>query len=232
MFKGVHEKLERAAYCFEDLKTLASDAKRLPYIPQDKQQAMRANVDCFFFEIISAKDFFLQGIYDASSVMSLKRHQVTEGSLIACLPDGKAKDAVSEIRDLLDTRKLRPEQKLQDDEYSWLWRLNNYRNSAGHRELVHFHIEAKADLVIHDKPLFNKIKKASLERKLSLKLLKEIAPSVPRVDIPLENVKAYLCRDPEDTEKGHTDIEVIPYCEQSLRRMRNYLEGLYSKLSI
>ncbi len=98
---------------------------------------MRANLDCFFFEIISAKDFFLQGVYDASSVTSLERHRVNEGTLIAHLPDGKAKNVVREIHDLLNGSNLRPEQKSHDDQDSWLWRLNNYRNSATHRELLH-----------------------------------------------------------------------------------------------
>ena len=137
MFEGVNKKLERAEYCLQNLRTLASDAEGFAHIPRERQQAMRANLDCFFFEIISAKDFFLQGIYDAWSVTSLERHRVNESTLIAHLPDGKAKHVVSEIHDLLDGSNLRPEQKLQDDKNSWLWRLNNYRNSATHRELLH-----------------------------------------------------------------------------------------------
>ena len=156
MFDEVNKKLDRAAYCLDNLKTLASDAKGFPYITREKQQATRANVDCFFFEIISAKDLFLQGIYDASSMTSPRRHQVAERSLIRCLPDGNAKDVVSKIHELLDGRRLRREQKLRDDAYSWLWRLNNYRNSATHRELVHLGHEAQVTLPL-GKELFNKI---------------------------------------------------------------------------
>jgi hypothetical protein len=193
MFEGVDKKLERATYCLQNLRTLASDAEGFAHIPREKQQAMRANLDCFFFEIISAKDFFLQGIYDACSVTSLKRHQVNESKLIAHLPDGKAKQVVTKICDLLDDSNLRPEQKLQDDKYSWLWRLNNYRNSATHRELLHMGYVAGTTL---------------------------------------GRVEVHLFKDPEDSEQGNIDTEVIPYCEQSLEKMTRFLRELYSQLGI
>jgi hypothetical protein len=236
MFEGVNKKLERAEYCLQNLKTLASDAEGLAYIPREKQQAMRANLDCFFFEIISAKDFFLQGIYDACLVTSLKRHQVNESNLIDHLPDGKAKQVVTKVYNLLDVSNLRPEQKLQDDKVSWLWRLNNYRNSATHRELLPLWHDAKIHQVV-DKAMFEKIQQDIAKGTLVIKPRfedkeKSIPPSVPRMDVKPENIKTYLLKDPEDPSQGSTDMEVIPYCEQSLEKMTKFLKELYSQLSI
>ena len=183
MFEAVDKKLERAAYCLENLKTLASEAKEFAHIPADKQQAMRANLDCFFFEIISAKDFFLQGINDKYA--GLPRDEGTHiDKLKGCLRCKNANDALGVIESI--------EGELRE-KTSWLWRLNNYRNSATHRELLHMsHVANLAD----------------------------------------PYVKTYLFKDPEDSSQGNADMEVMPYCEQSLKDMKSYLEGLYSKLNI
>jgi hypothetical protein len=236
MFEGVDEKLERAAYCLQNLKTLSTDSRGFAYIPREKQQAMRANLDCFFFEIISAKDFFLQGIRDAYSMTSLERHEVNEKSLIAHLPDGKARQVVTKIRDLLDVSRLRPEQKLEDDEESWLCRLNNYRNSATHRELLPLRYKAKIHQVV-DKATFEKIQQDIAKGPLVIKPRfegekKSISPDVPRMDVKPENVKTYLLRDPEDQSQGNADMEVIPYCEQSLEKMTRFLKELHAQLGI
>jgi hypothetical protein len=84
MFTGVYEKLERAEYFLNNLKNLSRDAGGFPYIK--KTQEMRANLDGFFFELISAKDFFLQGMNDhyglglrkqeATDIVQLRRHLV------------------------------------------------------------------------------------------------------------------------------------------------------------
>jgi hypothetical protein len=237
MFEGVDRKLERAKYCLENLKTLAADSRGFAYIPREKQQAMRANLDCFFFEIISAKDFFLQGIYDACSVASLKRHQVRESVLIDRLPDGKARQVVIRIRDLSDGRDLRPEQKLQDDEDSWLWRLKKYRDSATHRELLSLWYDAKIDAVVVDKAKFEKMQQERAKGPLVIKPKfegeeKSIQPDVQRVDVRPENIKTYLLKDPEDPSQGNAGIEVIPYCERSLEKMTRFLKELHYQLSI
>jgi hypothetical protein len=236
MFEGVDKKLERAAYCLQNLRTLASEAGAFAYIPREKQQAMRANLDCFFFEVVSAKDFFLQGIHDACSVTSLKRHQVNESNLIDHLPDGKAKQVVTRICNLLNASNLRPEQKLQDDKDSWLWRLNNYRNSATHRELLPLWHHARIDAVV-DKATFEKMQQAKAKGTLVIKPIlegeeKSISPGVPRVDVKPENIKTYLLKDPEDASQGNADIEVIPYCKQSLEKMTRFLKELYSQLGL
>lgn len=183
MFEGVSKKLERAGYFLNNLKTLAEEAGALAYVKQDKQQEMRANLDGFFFEIISAKDFFLQGIND--NYAALAKNEATDiRQLKICL---KCKDASSALE------AVKSIEKELSDKDSWLWKLNNYRNSATHRELLHFE---------------------------------------HTVNVGRENPKTYLFENPEDPSQGHADIEVIPYCEQSLRKMRSYLEELYSKLSV
>ena len=236
MFIGVYEKLERASYCLNNLKTLATDADGFPYIQQDKQREMRTNLDCFFFELISAKDFFLQGINDKYT-LGLSRREATyidklTGKLK--LPEQKEVSKVLDtIKELLDKTKLKPHQKLQDDEKSWLWRLNNYRNSATHRDLLPLGHEVEYPPITVDRAQFDKIKKGEVyTRLITEEQAKEIPPDVPRVKVPPENIKTYLFKDPEDSSQGNADIEVIPYCEKSLKQMRDFLADLYSKLEI
>ena len=183
MFTGVNEKLERAGHFLGNLKTLAKDAGGFAHIKREKQQEMRANLDGFFFEIISAKDFFLQGIND--KYVHLPKDEGTRiDQLKRCLDCGQNTKALDIVKSI--------ERELTSKE-SWLWKLNNYRNSATHRELLHLGYVAST---------------------------------------ALEKVEVYLFADPEDPSKGNADMEVIPYCEQSLTQMKELLERLYSELGL
>jgi len=211
MFKGVDEKLERAGYFLNNLKTSADEAGSITRILSDKSQDMRANLDGFFFEIISAKDFFLQGINDKYSTGLRKMEATDIGKLKQCLTDKNARKALSKIEKLLATKN------------SWLWSLNNYRNSATHRQLVRYWNIAEGPTFV--------VKKGEQPQ------FQIDSAGVKRIDIPSEkyewkDTKTYLFKDPEDRSQGHLDMEVIPYCEQSLERMRKFLEKLYSELSI
>jgi len=235
MFEEVIKKLERADWFLLNLKTLAKDAGGLAFIKQDQQQTMRANLDGFFFEIISAKDYFLQKINDKYGLGLPKMEATKTPSLMRelnCRGLSNAFNVVNSIKELLDGRNLRPHQKLQDDDNSWLWRLNNYRNSVTHRELLHVGHVVKAPPITVDKDSFDKMRKGNIVIKPIFKEQGiEIPPGVPRVDIPCESVKTFLFKDPENSSKGNADTEVIPYCEQSLKRMRKFLEELYSQLT-
>jgi len=183
MFLGVEKKLERAAYCLNNLKALADEAGGFAYIKRDKQQAMRANLDCFFFEVISAKDFFLQGIND--NYAKLPKDEGTKIDLLKRYLESKKHSHALEV--------VKSIEKKLSDKNSWLWRLNNYRNSAMHRDLLSIGYVASTSLA---------------------------------------NVEAYLFKDPEDPAQGNADVEVIIYCEESLKRMREFLERLYSELNV
>ena len=220
MFEEVDRKLKLAEYFLNNLRSLAKDAGGFAYIKLDKRNEMRANLDGFLFEVISAKDFFLQGINEHFR-LSIPSKEVDEERIMTCcsLPN-YARDVVKKIKALLSDRN------------SWLWRLNNYRNSATHRELLHLGHQVKLAIPV-DKDQFNKIQQGKLVIKPIYEGEKrEIPPGVRRVDIPRENIKTYLFKDPEDPSKGNADIEVIPYCEQSLDKMRKLLEGPYSELQI
>ena len=139
MFAGVNVKLGRAGYFLNRIKILQQDISNFAIIDRPKEQEFRANLDGFFFEIISAKDFFLQGIinqYGMPKVKATERKRLIKELEAHDLND--AAKVVRQIDKLLDVKNLRPEQKLRDDQDSWLWRLNNYRNSATHRELLHY----------------------------------------------------------------------------------------------
>jgi hypothetical protein len=230
MFTGVSEKLECAGYFLNSLKTLADEAGGFSYIFIRKQQEVRANLDGFFFEIISAKDFFLQGINDTYK-LGLRKNNATDTSQLKC------QLGLSGLQPRSDTRLLRnvfkvveSVEKLLSDKGSWLWRLNNYRNSATHRELLHYWNIAEGPTIEvreGEEPQFQII----------LDPETKIPTQLKRIDIPSGNYefqesKTYLFKDPEDPSQGRADIEVIPYCEESLTRMKELLERLYSELEL
>ena len=220
MFKGVDKKLERVEHFLNNLKALADKAGGFPYIKRTKQQEMRANLDGFFFEVISAKDFFLQGVNDKFA--GLPRDEATKISKLKhCLSSQSTVEALKVVEQL---------EKGLSDSTSWLWAINNYRNSATHRELLGVGHKATIPL---DRDTIEKIQQG----KYKIKLIyegeeRDVPPGTPRVNVPRENIKTYLFKDPEDPTKGNADIEVIPYCEQSLTKMRELLERLYSELGL
>ena len=182
MFEGTDMKLEMAYYFLSNIKRLADDVGGIAYVRSGKRNELEANLDGFFFELISAKDFFLQGIND--NYVNLAKEKATKLNLLkSSLAAGKNTKALKVVESI---------EKELSDKTSWLWRLNNYRNSATHRELLGIGYVASTNL---------------------------------------DHVEAHLFEDPEDSGKGNMQLEVIPYCEQSLKAMSDFLEELYSKLS-
>jgi hypothetical protein len=185
MFEKVSKKLERAEYFLNNLKALEKEVGNLAHVPSDKQQVMRANLDAIFFELISAKDFFLQAINDHFT-LGLRKQDATKidrlKQCVTCKNEQKALDVIKSIR-----------KDLVSDPNTWQWQLNNYRNSATHRELLPMGYEANTEL--------------------------------------MDN-RVFLFKDPEDPSQGNASIEVLPYCEESLKNMREWLEGLQSQLGV
>lgn len=222
MFEGVRNKLERATYFLNNIKALEKEAGGFSYIK--KQQEMRANLDAFFFEIVSAKDFFLQGI-NIHYKLNLKKQDATHiDKLINCLVcknELTAKNMVSSIKDEFSNKN------------SWLWRLNNYRNSATHRELLHFGHKVKVEVGTENKELFDKMQQGKIKIVPILSGQENMfPPDIKKIKIPPDSVRTYLFKDPEDSSQGNADTEVIPYCEESLQRMKSFLEEKYSGLGI
>jgi len=126
MFDSVSKKLEMARYFLDNLKSLAEEAGGFAYIQSSKRIETDANLDGFFFELISAKDFFLQEINDKYEAEVPGKCPNMEKALLNAdvLPE-HVKSQVMRIKGLLS------------DPNSWLWRLNNYRNCATHRQLIH-----------------------------------------------------------------------------------------------
>jgi hypothetical protein len=221
MFTGVYGKLECARYYMDNFKTLAENAGGFPNMMEQKE--MSASLNGFFFEIVSAKDFFLQGISDyyklglskqeASNITKLKQSLQNKGEPIAL-------KIIIQIENQLS------------DSTTWLWQLNNYRNSATNRELFRFgHVATiLTDRIAMSDKTRKKIKRnkyGNLEGQR-----KAIPTDIRNADVPHEQIKMYLFKDPEDPQKGNADMEVIPYCEQSLEQMREFLDSLYSDLGI
>ena len=180
MFNAVEKKLDRAEYFLNNVKDMAVASGGLPHVKATDQNKLRANLDAFFFELISSKDLFLQGVNDKYA--HLARNDATDIKKLKPCLSGYA-NALVVVESIA---------KAISEEGTWLWALNNYRNAATHRELLGFHYEAGRS----------------------------------------EHVEAYLHKDPEDPSKGGADLEVIPYCEQSLDKMKAFLGDLYSRLQI
>ena len=122
MFDSVSKKLKMAQCFLDNLKGLANDAGGFAHIGSSKRIEADANLDGFFFELISAKDFFLQEV-NRKLKLGLKSKEVSEDSLLRRNMPQSAEEQVKKIKD-----------KLSDDS-TWLWRINNYRNCATHRWL-------------------------------------------------------------------------------------------------
>jgi hypothetical protein len=234
MFEGAERKLSLAEYFLNNLRALAKEAGGFAHIRVNKKHEVIANLDGFLFELISAKDFFISGIIDLYKPQLPQNIKITQKKrLIEELKARQLDEAagVMEIIDqLLDRSRLNTEQKLQDDEKSWLWRLNNYRNSATHRELVHFwHVSNGPTIELREgeEPQFQIILDPKTKAPRYLR----------RIDVPsdvyeFKDLGTYLYKDPEDPSQGNAEVEVIPYCEQSLDKVRRLLENLYSQLEI
>jgi hypothetical protein len=218
MFEGVSKKLDLAGYFLNNLRLLAKKAGGFAHINVNKKHEVIANLDGFLFEIISAKDFFIQGINEYFH-LGIAGKEVSEDELITCrsLPSN-AKDVVKKIKGLLSREK------------TWLWRLNNYRNSATHRELVHFwHVS--------DGPIIEVREGEEPQFQIILDHETKAPRYLRRIDIPgdvyeFKDLGTYLYKDPEDQSKGRLDIGIIEYCEQSLDKMKKLLENLYAELGI
>jgi hypothetical protein len=182
MFEAVTKKLGRAEYFLNNLEDMASVRGGIPSLSPDDLNALRANLDAFFFELVSAKDFFLQEVNDRYAHLPKKKATHID-QLKPCLV-GHA-DALAVVESI-------GEKMSQRD--TWLWKINKYRNAATHWELF------------------------------SLNYIFCTGEQETR--------QVYLNRDPENPDQGHADIEVMPYCQQSLNEMKAFLDELYSQLHI
>jgi len=221
MFTGVYGKLECARYYLDNFKTLAENAGGFPNMME--QREMRASLNEFFLEIISAKDFFLQGINDYYK-LSLSKQEASNITKLKQSLENRGEPIALKII-------LQIENQLSDSN-TWLWQLNNYRISTTHRELIHFgHVATiLTDRIAMSDKTRKKIKQGKYRNLEGQR--KAIPTDVRKADVPHEQIKTYLFKDPEDPQKGNADMEVIPYCEQSLEQMRNFLDDLYSDLVI
>ncbi len=176
MFQSVEDKLEAAKYSVDSLKYLEGQSGGV--LASANPIIVTALLDAFLFEVIAAKNFFLQEINDAFAA-GLSRKDVKEQVLLcnAKLPN-QAKEQVKELWRLLS------------DSNFWLWRLNNYRNAAAHRNII----GKKIVLILGG----------------------------------AKEIRLFLSADPYDPSSKPTDKEIIPYCEESLTQMKDYLQRLYS----
>ncbi len=180
MFRSVQDKLEAADYFIDSLKYCQKEARGI--LASASPNIVTALLDAFLFEVIAAKDFFLQEVNRAFR-LGLSRKDVNEKTLLRNAKlTNEAKEQVGKLQGLLGNSD------------SWLWRLNNYRNTAAHRHVI--------------------------RRKI-----------VAIVGGPNE-IRLFLDADPEDPLGKSSDKEIIPYCEESLGQMKDYLKELYSRLGL
>ena len=121
-----------ARYFLNNLKSLADEAGSFAHIGSSKRIEADANLDGFFFELISAKDFFLQEVNRKFNSW-LKSKEVSEGKLLSLNIPQNAKEQVEKI------------QVKRSDDSTWFWRINNYRNVATHRRLFQWGFVASSE---------------------------------------------------------------------------------------
>ncbi len=184
MFEKWKKKIEMAEYFFGNLKSFAEEANGFAYIPMEKKSAMRANLDGFFFELISAKDFFLQEMNDYFLV-GLKKDDATKLSLLKKSMTGDIRIKALAVVNSMEKHLI--------DKSTWQWKINNYRNSATHRNLVSEGFESRPEWT---------------------------------------DVKVFLYNDPEEPHQGRANIEILPYCEESLKNTKEWLENLQAQLGL
>lgn len=131
MFDSVSQKLRIVGYFLSNLKSLEKEVGGFAHIKREKFTEMRANLDGFFFEVISAKEFFLQNINDKYSG-GLPGEDATKLDKLLASP--LAENAKEQIRRI---------QQQISKKYTWLWSLNNYRNTVAHRRLFQRGFEAE-----------------------------------------------------------------------------------------
>ena len=179
MFDEVEAKLQQAEYFLDRLKTLVAEAGGFARI--EKLREREAALDGFFFEVIAAKDFFLQQMNKQHN-LGLRSTEVNESRLRWLLTHYGLQNALEQVKKI---------EALLSDKNSWLWRLNNYRNVMAHR---------------------HGLQKAH------------------KLELPSGQTTTHLFNDPDDPSQGHFDLEVVLYCEQSLKQMKGFLQELYAGL--
>ncbi len=212
----VEEKLKAAEYFLNKLKELEKESGHLA---SADLFLVLVNLDGFLFETIAAKDMFLQEI-NINFNGDLPSNKVNEDRLINSETlEEKAKSVVKQIKQVLSNKN------------SWLWRLNNYRNATAHRSLSKpiaekTAVETFAGIVNLEKPnqpqsynddIYSKSENSSF--------LSSTASTGTVISATL-----YLAEDPDDSSKGYFKQEIIPYCEEVLKQMKNFLEDLKKQL--
>ena len=225
MFEGAERKLSLAEYFLNKLKLLANEAGGFANIKMDKKHEVVVNLDGFLFEVMSAKDFFLQGLNKQYGLQFGKKQDATNTSQILQQLRAKNDGSLNNVIKAVEALHRRLTKKGR-----WLWRLNHYRNSATHRELVHFWNVAEGPTI--------EVKEGE-EPQFQIVLDPETkAPKyLRRIDIPsdvyeFKNLGTYLLKDPSDPDKGRADVGVIEYCEKSLDNMGKLLNHLYAELQV
>ncbi len=167
------------------------------------------------FEGVLKKIDLLEGINGYFHLDIPSKEVYGDKLIICCSLPIHAKDVVKKIKGLLSKEK------------TWLWQLNNYRNSATHREIPRFHYVTEGPTVEV---------RAGEELKPQIKLDPDTKVRVELIiagrTFKFGDTQVYLLKDPDDPDQGRADVRIIEYCEQSLNKMKKFLEDLYSELKI
>jgi hypothetical protein len=207
----VEEKLKAAEYFLNELKKLEKESSNLA---SADLSLVLVNLDGFLFEAIAAKDIFLQEI-NRNFNGGMPSNKVNEERLIDSeILEEKAKNVVIQIKQVIRNQN------------SWLWRLNNYRNATAHRSILKITTEAVKTIAVT----------SDLERPNQLQSYNDYAygksenSSFPPSTNAATLVAVHLAEDPDDSSNGYFNKEIIPYCEEVLEQMKNFLADLKNQL--
>jgi hypothetical protein len=189
LFERAHSrtgfKVNAADYHLEKLKEIES---RVGGLIGEERFSAEVELSAFFHELIGALDSLLFEINYALE-LGIPDREVCRQEVNRRLKDKG-----------IDNKALLREVNKIDEKDSWLWRLNNYRNSATHMDLIPKHIH--------------------------IALTEDVGQGVSKEEFR----RAYLLKDPFNPQDGFLDQDVISYCKDSLEKIIKMIEDVYGKL--
>jgi hypothetical protein len=160
------------------------------------------NLDGFLFEIIAALDLF-------KKINKIKNNSTIEKKISELLGD----------------------KNCDSKNWSWLRRIKEYRNATAHRSILEIipettAVETFAGKIDLERPNQQQSYNDDAYSKSENSSFSSSTASTGTVI----STTLYLAEDPDDSSKGYFKQEIISYCEEVLKQMKNFLEDLKKQL--
>jgi len=220
----VDEKLILAKCFLNQLKELKKKYKKLVLVDPIKLSCL---LEGFLFEVIAAKDAFLCHLNHITGNL-LEDWQVNEKRLLREYKKQKRLNEIEIIEKII---------KLKEEKNSWLWKLNSYRNTVAHRLVLKRYIKFRLRGELSKKKP-TEIKFTDRMKFLSGDMFQITTYKLKNNTNLISVGEVFLLKNPKDYYKneegppGEAGQEIFSYCNESLKKMRKFLEELSKKIEI